>query len=111
MREDRPSLLARLLRGLDGLRRFLVNVLFFGLLAGLVAAGMGGRPKVPDGAALVVKPQGVIVERTTGRVVPLESTGGQSVKGASGREIALRFNRGVIGLAFLTLVVVLVLLP
>jgi len=53
----------------------------------------------------------VIVERTTGRVVPLESTGGQSVKGASGREIALRFNRGVIGLAFLTLVVVLVLLP
>ncbi len=63
MREDRPSLLARLFRGLDGLRRFLVNVLFFGLLAGLVAAGMGGRPKVPDGAALVVKPQGVIVEQ------------------------------------------------
>ena len=53
----------------------------------------------------------MIVERATGRAVPLESTGGQSVKGASGREIALRFNRGVIGLTLLTLGVVLVLLP
>ena len=53
----------------------------------------------------------MIVERTTGRAVPLESTGGQSAKGASGREIALRFNRSVIGLTLLTLVVVLVLLP
>ncbi|HEX9187220.1 MAG TPA: S49 family peptidase, partial [Vicinamibacteria bacterium] len=67
MREDdRPSFLARLLRGLDGLRRFLVNVLFFGLLAFLLAAAMSGRPKVPDGAALVVKPQGVIVEQLSG---------------------------------------------
>lgn len=64
MREDaRPSLFVRLLRALDGLRRFLVNVLFFGLLAALVTAAMSGRPKVPDGAALVVKPQGVIVEQ------------------------------------------------
>jgi len=53
----------------------------------------------------------VIAERTTGCAVVAEDTGGPSVKGASGREIALRFNRGVIGLAFLTLVVVLVLLP
>jgi protease-4 len=67
MPEDhRRSLLARLFRGLDGLRRFLINVLFFGLLAGLVAAAMSGRPKVPDGAALVVKPQGVIVEQLSG---------------------------------------------
>jgi protease-4 len=64
MREDdRPSLFFRLLRGLDGLRRFLVNVLFFGLLAALVTAAMSGRPKVPDGAALVLKPQGVLVEQ------------------------------------------------
>jgi len=64
MREDdRPSLFVRLLRGLDGLRRFLVNLLFFGLLAALVTAALSGRPKVPDGAALVVKPQGVIVEQ------------------------------------------------
>jgi hypothetical protein len=53
----------------------------------------------------------VIVERTTDRAVAAEDTGRQSVKGASGREIALRFNRGVIGLTLLALVVVLVLLP
>jgi hypothetical protein len=53
----------------------------------------------------------VIAERTTDRAMAVEDTGGLSAKGASGREIALRFNRGVIGLAFLTLVVVLVLLP
>ena len=53
----------------------------------------------------------MIFERTTDRAVAAEDTGGPSVKGASGREMALRFNRGVIGLALLTLVVVLVLLP
>jgi protease-4 len=66
MPEDRPSLLARLFRGLDGLRRFLVNVLFFGLLFGLAAAAFSGRAKVPDGAALVVHPQGAIVEQLSG---------------------------------------------
>jgi protease-4 len=59
---ERPSFLTRVLRGLDGLRRFLVNVLFFGLLAGLLIAGLGGRPKVPAGAALVLNPRGTIVE-------------------------------------------------
>jgi protease-4 len=63
MREDRPSLFTRLFRGLDGLRRFLLNVLFFGLLVGLGIAAWRGRPKVPDGAALVVKPAGMIVEQ------------------------------------------------
>ena len=53
----------------------------------------------------------MIAERTTDRAMAAEDTGGPSVKGASGREMALRFNRGVIGLALLTLVVVLVLLP
>jgi hypothetical protein len=53
----------------------------------------------------------VIAERTTDRAMAAEDTGGPSAKGAAGREIALRFNRGVIGFAFLTLVVVLVLLP
>jgi hypothetical protein len=53
----------------------------------------------------------VIAERTPDRAAAVESTGGQSVKGASGREMALRFNRGVIGLTLLTLGVVLVLLP
>ena len=53
----------------------------------------------------------MIAERTTGCAVVAEDTGGPSVKGASGREIALRFNCGVIGLTLLTLAVVLVLLP
>jgi protease-4 len=66
MREDRPSVLVRLFRGLDGLRRFLVNVLFFGLLVALAIAALGGRAKVPDGAALVVHPQGTIVEQLSG---------------------------------------------
>ena len=71
MYEERPSFLTRLLRGLDGLRRFLVNVLFFGLLAGLVIASLGGRPKVPDGAALVLNIRGTIVEELA-RVDPVE---------------------------------------
>ena len=63
--DERPrrSLFSRLLGGLDGLRRFLVNVLFFGLLAGLLIASLGGKPKVPDGAALMLKPRGTIVEQ------------------------------------------------
>ncbi len=72
MREDRPSLSVRLFRGLDGLRRFLVNVLFFGLLVGLAIAAWRGRPKVPDGAALVVKPEGTIVEQVSS---PIRSSG------------------------------------
>jgi protease-4 len=63
---DRPSLSVRLFRGLDGLRRFLVNVLFFGILVGLAIAAFSGRTKVPEGAALVVQPQGTIVEQLAG---------------------------------------------
>jgi protease-4 len=71
MRDESPSLLFRLFRALDGLRRFLLNVLFFGLLAGLAIAALSGRPKVPDGAALVVKPRGAIVEQLS-TVDPVE---------------------------------------
>ncbi len=73
MYEERPSpsLFRRILSGFDGLRRFLVNVLFFGLLAGLVIASLGGRPKVPDGAALILKPRGTIVEQLSA-VDPVE---------------------------------------
>ncbi len=48
------------------MRRFLVNVLFFGLLVALAAAALSGRAKVPDGAALVIQPQGTIVEQLSG---------------------------------------------
>jgi protease-4 len=71
MYDERPSLLTRVFRGIDGLRRFLINVLFFGLLAGLLIASLGRGPKVPDGAALVLNPRGTIVEQLA-RVDPVE---------------------------------------
>ncbi|MGE5125252.1 MAG: signal peptide peptidase SppA, partial [Betaproteobacteria bacterium] len=60
---ERRSFLGGLLRGLDGLRRVVLNLVFFGLLVALVAVALRGRPKVPDGAALVLRPQGTIVEQ------------------------------------------------
>jgi protease-4 len=90
MLEERPSLFTRLLRGLDGLRRFLVNVLFFGLLAGLVIASLSGRPKVPDGAALVLSPRGAIVEQLA-QVDPIERLISQNTgAGAATRETLLK---------------------
>jgi protease-4 len=84
MREDRPSPLTRLFRGLDGLRRLLLNALFFGLLVGLAVAAWRGRPRVPDGAALVVRPQGTIVEQLS-EAEPME----RLVAGATGlRQVA-----------------------
>jgi protease-4 len=62
---DGPSPFTRLGRGLDGFRRFLVNALFLTLLVGLAIAAFRGRPKVPYGAALVLKPEGAIVEQLT----------------------------------------------
>jgi protease-4 len=63
MSDERPSLLVRLYRGLDGLRRFTFNLLFLAVLALLVAAAIAGRVKVPDGSALVIDPRGTIVEQ------------------------------------------------
>ena len=94
MLDERPSLFTRLLRGLDGLRRFLVNVLFFGLLAGLVIASLGGRPKVPDGAALVLNPRGTIVEQLA-PVDPLERlVAPQHRRGRHGQRDAAQGPRG-----------------
>ena len=66
MSERRSSVLGRALRALDGLRRFVVNLVFFGLLVAVVVALWSGRPKVPSGAALVLKPEGTIVEQLSG---------------------------------------------
>ncbi len=63
---ERRSFLARLARTADGLRRLILNVLVFGLLALLIGAAFAGRAKVPNGAALVLEPQGTIVEQRTG---------------------------------------------
>lgn len=57
-------------RALDATRRFGLNVIFFGLLLGLVVAvGSGGKPRVPKGCAVVVKPAGSIVEQLDGNAV------------------------------------------
>jgi protease IV len=86
----RRSLFSRLLSGLDGLRRFLVNVLFFGLLAGLLIASLGGKPKVPDGAALMLKPRGTIVEQLS-PVDPVERLVSRSTgAGAAASETLLK---------------------
>jgi protease-4 len=87
---ERPSLSVRLFRGLDGLRRFLLNVLFFGLFVGLAIAAFSGRAKVPDGAALVVQPQGTIVEQLSS-VDPLERlVAGSAGVGSMAKETLLK---------------------
>jgi protease-4 len=71
MSERRTSLLGGVLRGLDVLRRVILNLLFFGLPVALAVALWSARPKVPDGAALVLKPEGTIVEELA-EVSPLD---------------------------------------
>jgi protease-4 len=79
MSEQRSSFLGRIFRGIDGLRRFLLNVLFWGILIGLMAAALGGRVKVPDSAVLILNPRGTIVEQLSA-ADPVQ----QLVSGASG---------------------------
>jgi protease-4 len=71
MEEQKPSRRAGFFSGLwsavDESRRFVVNVLFLALVVGLVWVAISGRPKVPKGAALVVKPQGILVEQLSRR--------------------------------------------
>jgi protease-4 len=73
MYEDRPSLPVRLWRAtwntVDGARRLTVNLLFLLLVAVLLAAALASGPKVPAKAALVVAPEGVLVEELTGSPV------------------------------------------
>lgn len=72
----------RIWRGLDATRRVVLNVVFFGLvIALLVALGSGGKPKVPKGCALVVKPVGAIVEQVEGNA--LDRARAELVGGAS----------------------------
>ena len=64
---ERRSFPGRVLHGFDVLRRLILNLVFFGLLLlVLIALAAGGKPAVPDGAALVLKPQGTIVEQLSG---------------------------------------------
>ena len=66
----RVGIVRRTWRGLDATRRFALNVIFFGIVIGLiVAVGSGGKPSVPKGCALVLKPVGSIVEQLDGNAV------------------------------------------
>ncbi|MEM7582181.1 MAG: signal peptide peptidase SppA [Acidobacteriota bacterium] len=64
------SALASVFRGVDLARRLVVNLIFLALLV-LLVAWLGGddSPSVPDSAALVIAPRGVLVEQLTGDAV------------------------------------------
>ena len=66
---ERRSFLGRLFYAIDILRRLLLNLFFFGflfLLLAMLVVAAGSRKTVPDGVALVLKPQGTIVEQLSG---------------------------------------------
>jgi len=60
------SFLRGLWRGLDVLRRFLHLILLLALLGFIVGALHGSIPRIPDSAALVVAPEGQLVEQLSG---------------------------------------------
>jgi protease-4 len=64
------SILGATWRGLDGLRRFLHLLLLLALFGVVIGALRGSIPSVPDRAALVVAPEGQLVEQLSGD--PLE---------------------------------------
>lgn len=54
-------------RSLRLFQRFVLGLLFWVIVAGLVFAAFKGRgPRVPDGAALVLNPKGAVVEQLSG---------------------------------------------
>ena len=60
---ERRSLFRGLWRGIDTLRRLILNVLVFGLILSVLVAAWLNRPRVPGSAALVLRPEGQIVEQ------------------------------------------------
>ncbi len=66
-RRRRLAWLGSLGRGIDRLRRFVVNALFVVIVIALIVILLQGLgSKVPDKAALVVNPQGAVVEQLNG---------------------------------------------
>jgi protease-4 len=53
-------------RGLDRLRRFLHLILLLGVFLLLLVSAIGGRTPIPNAAALVLAPQGVLVDQLSG---------------------------------------------
>lgn len=92
MEDRKRSRVAGFLSGLwtavDQSRRFVVDVFFLALVVWLVWMAITGRPKVPRGAALVVRPQGLLVEQLSRRSA--ESALVEAVVGERGRETLLK---------------------
>ncbi len=92
MEDRKRSRVAGFLSGLwtavDQSRRFVVNVFFLALVVWLVWTAIAGRPKVPKGAALVVRPQGLLVEQLSRRSA--ESALLEAIAGERGRETLLK---------------------
>lgn len=66
-RRSRLAWLGAIGRGIDWLRRFVVNALFVIIIIALIVILLQGfGPKVPDKAALVINPKGAVVEQISG---------------------------------------------
>jgi len=66
--------LAGVFRGVDLARRIVLNLIFLVILIAVVAIWAGDdTPEVPESAALVVNPRGVIVEQLSGDAVDREA--------------------------------------
>ncbi len=66
-RRSRLAWLGALGRGIDRLRRFVVNTLFVIIVIALIVILLQGfGSKVPDKAALVINPTGAVVEQISG---------------------------------------------
>ncbi|MCU0305219.1 MAG: signal peptide peptidase SppA [Thermoanaerobaculales bacterium] len=64
------GMLAAMWQGIDATRRFVVNLLFIAILVALlVLAFRGDEPEIADTTALVVAPQGQLVEQLAARTV------------------------------------------
>jgi protease IV len=73
------AILGGIWRGLDGLRKLLHLILLLVLFGAIVWAVSASAPKVPDRAALLVKPEGRLVEQLSGDPVQraIENAQGQ----------------------------------
>jgi len=87
---QRRSFFGLLWQVIDGVRTLLLNLVFFGIL--LLALGflLSGRPSVPDGAALVLKPQGTIVEQLSAQDPLQRLVANQAGAGAAAKETLLK---------------------
>lgn len=56
-------------RGLDGLRRFLHLLLLLAIFGVVIGALLSGTPRLPEKAALVIRPSGDLVEQLSGEPI------------------------------------------